>query len=332
MWSAMTKRLSTYGRGSTMDELSKSLKAASSIRTDVALIAALGVTSVGIAWACAKALTIAATWCLGGATVLAVLLPGLALLLRTIRQSPLERMIQTLLGDPALRTFIERQFQSAAAAIETSTPQRQAAEPQDMRLQTSSVRRISSVRRPSPQPPETSQIEYLVSQLQRSRFSSDPGSALRTAAVISLLSSQEMSTDGRALASFQLGNYYRSIGQNKVAIDCYSSAANLFPSWPEAHFNLGIALSADGRYSEAAGSLRTVLQLVQELPTDNSPDRYFLGRIRFFLGRCLGRLGETQEARTHLDEAVALLQRNPEDPRSMEVLRWAQQELSSMRR
>jgi len=108
-------------------------------------------------------------------------------------------------------------------------------------------------------------------------------------------------------AHYNLGNDLKAEGRNPAAITEYEAAVRLKPDYAEAHHNLGNALSAAGRIQDAIAEFRTALRL--------RPD---FAETHFNLAIMLLRTpGGAAEAAKHLR---AVLQLQPGNRRARQIL------------
>lgn len=96
-------------------------------------------------------------------------------------------------------------------------------------------------------------------------------------------------------------------GNLEASIRWIGAAISLQPEMPEAHFNLGRALSLSGRYAEAVAAFREAQR--------QSPE---LVMVDYQLGDALEKLGDRAVALIHYRRAA---QRDPQDPRAAAAVR-----------
>lgn len=308
-----------------MDSMAESFKAAALTKTDLTLLAFSVVASAAIGWACATATTAFATVLLGIATLVGIGCPGAVLVMRAVGQTERERTIQLLLGDPALPAYIDRQFPATGVSETTTSPDDDSlpTEQDEGPPATVDAGSPTRVRRPTPTSDESRWIGEAMALVPPTALPVRLDTAVAINCLLALLEQDELTPDARAAVWFHLGNLMQSLGLAGPAASYLATAAEILPSWPEADFNLGLALRAQGRHEESSQSLRRVLDLLRDLPADNVTNRYFLGRVHFYLARNETVLGNKDEARPHYDRAISLLEQNTQHPPSTSILRFA---------
>ncbi len=186
------------------------------------------------------------------------------------------------------------------------------------------------IERPKPRQKEETRIRHAVDILRHGGVEPGHNAAEGAALLGTVLGGKDSSPDGRAAASFHLGNLLSSIGRVAEAVDCFRRATDLAPGWPEARFNLGVALHNWGQHQDAVESLTRALEILEDLPPDNQVNRYLLGRIHYYLGLSLVSLERPQEAIDHLRTACELLEQDRNDPASSRLAMDARKAMNTL--
>ncbi|HUT32476.1 MAG TPA: tetratricopeptide repeat protein [Planctomycetota bacterium] len=175
---------------------------------------------------------------------------------------------------------------------------------------------MSPIDRPQPRLDETQRIQYAEDLIRSSMAPTRNDLAEGAALLAAVLCDENLSPAGKATAAFFLGNLLASFRRHAEAIRCFGVATRLSPSWPEAHFNYGVALQQAGQNEKAAESLRRALELLVSLPQDNPKDRFFLARIHYYLHVALSSMGDVDASLEHKEKAEDLLRQEPRDPQA----------------
>src|SRR5262249_41236980 len=105
-----------------------------------------------------------------------------------------------------------------------------------------------------------------------------------------------------------IGTIHFNHHQYARASESYESAVKQAPHEPGFHSNLGDAYGKSGDKTKADNSYRNCVHLAKELLEVNPKDASRLA----LLGACQARLAQDQEARSSIDQAVAISPQSPE--------------------
>jgi tetratricopeptide (TPR) repeat protein len=78
---------------------------------------------------------------------------------------------------------------------------------------------------------------------------------------VALRQSRDLAPDALGAIHFELGNALNALGRNSEALGEYAEAARLIPGFADVHLNYGAALARSGRYAEAVTEFREALRL-----------------------------------------------------------------------
>ena len=105
-------------------------------------------------------------------------------------------------------------------------------------------------------------------------------------------------SDARAYFERGLQNYRRD--RDAAAVESFAEAVRLDPDFAEAHYRLGLALSATGRDEEAEKAFRDAVEVYEKRVRKDGED----SDAQFFLGLSYAKLGEYEKAVKAVKESI----------------------------